>query len=249
MNRLWYYFSEKSKEGPFSFHEMKDKIHEGIIDQSTVVYSDCLPHKQKLMDIEMFQVTDEDQPGPVVRSNFPEKKEELSKHKVRPVLRFIARSFDYFIFTIFVVCFMALFKIPIPLQSPLFFCLGIYFVWNFVEALLIASFGTTPGKFLINMKILSADRKHLSYVKALKRSFGVYILGFGLGVPFLSLATMLLSLFWLSIKKETFWDKGHKHVIVYHKIGMFRAIGILLFILVIVYFGFLGIQLIRAQSA
>lgn len=249
MNRLWYYFTEESKEGPFSFHEIKDKIHEGIIDWSTEVYSDCLAHKQKLMDIEMFQVSDEDQPAPVVRSNFPEKEEELSKHKVRPVLRLIGRFFDYFIFTIFVVCVMALFGIPIPLQNPLFFALGIYFVWNFIEALLISSFGTTPGKFLIHMKILNSERKHLSYTQSLKRSFGAYILGFGLGIPFLSLATMLLSLFWLSIKKETFWDKGHKHVIVYKKIGIFRAICILLFILVVLYYAFIGIQILRAQSA
>ena len=57
----------------------------------------------------------------------------------------------------------------------------------FLEPLLLHVFGTTPGKFLLGMKVRDIGGDKLSYSQGLYRTFGVIFWGMGLSIPIYSL--------------------------------------------------------------
>ena len=152
-----------------------------------------------------------------------------SKKNVHPFLRFWARSFDYLLLNMMV---WFVFDPPqislaanevqnlseffrrldelIPREERIrFFQIqgGAFFVWNFIEALLISSFGTTPGKMLFNFRVLRKNGTQLNYLEALGRSIIIWIFGIGMGLPVLQIVAMILALFFLLKKGEALWDR------------------------------------------
>jgi len=64
--------------------------------------------------------------------------------------------------------------------------LAIPFVWLFLEALLLSTWGTTPGKWLFKTWVADAMGNRLSFMDALSRSFSVWFMGLGFGLPIVS---------------------------------------------------------------
>jgi uncharacterized RDD family membrane protein YckC len=79
-------------------------------------------------------------------------------------------------------------------------------LWVPVETLLISAYGTTPGKALLRIRVVSADGYSLGAGTALERSFQVWMRGLGFGVPVVSLVTMILSYSRLEKQGATAWD-------------------------------------------
>lgn len=152
-----------------------------------------------------------------------------SSQNVRPFIRFWARMFDYLLLNLLVWFVFAPPQIPtlpsdptdlleflrnlngmIPQEEQIRIAMiqgGALFVWNFIEALLISSFGTTPGKMLFNISVRRKNGKQLNYSEAIGRSLLVWLLGIGLGITILQFLAMSFSLFYLLNKGETLWDR------------------------------------------
>ncbi len=149
--------------------------------------------------------------------------------EVHPLLRFWARFFDYLLLNLFVWFVFEPPQIPavpddfnnlvdylgrlnelIPQQEQLRIATiqgASLFAWNFIEALLLSSFGTTPGKMLFNIKVMRKKGGRLDYMGALNRSMVVWIFGIGIGIAFLQILAMAAGLFYLLSKGETLWDR------------------------------------------
>ncbi|HJM50598.1 MAG TPA: RDD family protein [Alphaproteobacteria bacterium] len=56
-----------------------------------------------------------------------------------------------------------------------------------VVGLLLAAWGTTPGKWLLNMAVERQDGTAIDFGSALRRSFAVWLRGLGGGLPVVSL--------------------------------------------------------------
>ena len=81
-----------------------------------------------------------------------------------------------------------------------------FWIYVFIEAALISSFGTTLGKKLTGIYVLDRERKNLSFFTSLKRSFCVFGGGLGFFLPYISLiAPLCVAVF--VVKRRTFpWD-------------------------------------------
>lgn len=89
----------------------------------------------------------------------------------------------------------------------------------FIEAALLSIWGTTPGKWLFNIRVSRSNGRLLSYGEALKRAFGVYVFGMGLGLPVVSLFTLGSSYNKLTNEGTTRWDQGTDTVVCHQELS------------------------------
>src|SRR5690606_6248205 len=102
----------------------------------------------------------------------------------RPWTRFWARSLDQFFFMCLCLGALMILRqagwatvdyLDFWQNVLLFLMIG----WHLIEAFLITQWATTPGKYLLGIRVTDADGNHLQYGASLRRTFGVYVLGLG----------------------------------------------------------------------
>lgn len=77
-----------------------------------------------------------------------------------------------------------------------------------MDALTHWALGNTPGKAIAGIKVLAeGGRRPLGAAAYLGRNFGVYVFGLGLGVPFVSLITLILSYRRAAAAEPSRWDR------------------------------------------
>ncbi|MBI5590648.1 MAG: RDD family protein [Deltaproteobacteria bacterium] len=126
------------------------------------------------------------------------------------LVRFLARSVDGIIFALMLgyVEAFRLFQHPVA-GWPVYIFAGTL-LWAFVEANLLSSIGTTPGKWLLGIRVVTHEGNKPVLLEAFKRSIGVWWYGLGAGcVPLMPLM-MAVNGVRLMKKRPTPWDrKGH----------------------------------------
>jgi uncharacterized RDD family membrane protein YckC len=167
----------------------------------------------------------------------PKDKHKIIKNNsVRPWIRYWARYIDIFVFSLAFGIFLEIF-IPSALElSEIFLTVLILFVWVFAESALLSSWGTTPGKWLLKINIKGQNEK-IDFSSALNRSFAVWLKGLGLGIPIISIFTLISSYNHLAKEGVTIWDKDGHFTVTHKKIGAIRIIvaivvSILFFLLI-----------------
>jgi hypothetical protein len=152
----------------------------------------------------------------------------------RPWVRLWARYFDVWIFvlpTSYVIGFA--FATADPVAAARLFgnpvsgwVVGMVcsFLWVFVEAGLLATFGTTPGKAWLRVRVRTSDSMIPPFPTALTRSFLVWIGGTGLGIPLVAMITQLFSYSRLTSKGSTWWDESCGLKVECRRIGAIRTV-------------------------
>lgn len=79
---------------------------------------------------------------------------------------------------------------------------------SIVSGIVLGAFGTTLGKSIFGIRIRTFRGEKLSISDALSRDLNVYIKGMGLGIPIVSLITMLTAYWRLRERQQMSWDKG-----------------------------------------
>jgi len=149
--------------------------------------------------------------------------------QICPFTRFCARGIDIMLFAFLVGVFIS-FTDPTILNID-YGVLGIIilFFWVFVETILLSTWGTTPGKYLLNITLRDSNGEKLSFSKALKRSFFVWFIGLGLGL--ITLITLIMACNTLEKNGKTTWDRYGGYIVSHKKVGMLRVlITIFLFV-------------------
>lgn len=80
-------------------------------------------------------------------------------------------------------------------------------VWTLIEALQLALFQTTLGKYMLKIRIAKKSGERIRFSEALKRSFHIWWRGLGIGFPLLALITLPVALTRLVFKGESSWDR------------------------------------------
>jgi len=144
----------------------------------------------------------------------------IEQKDVRPWVRYWARYIDVYFLSVFVIILQ---KIMFPTkQIDLITALvGIYFIWIFVEAQLMATWGTTPGKYLLKVKVRDADNNKLTLKTALIRGFLVWFIGMAMTTIFQNIAEAI-AYFNLQKKGVTMWDEYCKCNVTHEDIGTDR---------------------------
>lgn len=109
---------------------------------------------------------------------------------VNPWMRLLARFFDYSLFSL-------LFPVPLLFAGKIAF-------WIPVEALLLVLWGKTPGKALLNVRLKG---EKFTFLRALQRSVLVWFRGLGMGIPGVSIITLLVAYQRLNLFRKTSWDR------------------------------------------
>jgi len=156
---------------------------------------------------------------------------------VSPWNRFLARYFDYAIFSISLLPIIWQFR-KILIDSNLFHPFSLLLLlpskalWIPIEALLISTWGYTPGKFLLGIKLLH-HKKKLTFTKSIKRSFLVWVRGIGFGIPFITIITQFMAYLRLYTRMKTSWDEQESVTVIQKAVWLWIIIAIAIFVIVI----------------
>lgn len=155
--------------------------------------------------------------------------------RANPWIRLIARFFDYSIF--FSILHLAIGKIAWP---PFENFLPIeYFAWIPLETILLLTWGTTPGKWILRTELKMGTQTRIGFRTALRRSILVWFRGLGMSIPFLNALCMLNAFYRLRIIQTTSWDRDEGTWIVHHPLPKWRYyFAIIVVILGMTYYSF-----------
>jgi uncharacterized RDD family membrane protein YckC len=161
-----------------------------------------------------------------------------------PWIRLLARTLDFQLFCLLVGFVMGSLMVVgvIPenfAQGRLAeFCFGLLllFLWTTImEPVLLSTWGTTLGKWLLKIQLRNKDHLKLSFKEAYKRSVLVCLKGQGAGLPIINLICRLFAYDDLKRKGITSWDKQCQITVTHEKIGKVRATIALLLIAALLY--------------
>ena len=229
----WYYKLGPEEKGPVSQEELAGMYHRKEIGPKTLVRSgsvrewtpidEMVELKEPLLDVRPEEA----------KVVLEEAREMEEAPKVRPWVRFVGRMFDYCWFGI--VLLFILGSVGLSLAENPFGILLIPFLWVFVEAIFLSTWGETPGKWLVQTSVRRSNGQKLSFRDAIYRSFSVWWIGMGAGIFIVSLITMIVACVKLSNNKITTWDRSGKFDVRHRTIGPLRIIVLAIFFFVILW--------------
>jgi len=157
---------------------------------------------------------------------------------VHPWRRYFARMFDLSLMAFPIIMAMSL-LIPFKPYSQVTLKSGLKSygnllniislpIWLIVESWLIATFKTTPGKWMWGITITDVEGQKLSFSRALKRSIGVWTDGMWLGIPLFSAIAAALNHERLKKNHTTSWDKAGNIQYRHDEITLFKVLLIIL---------------------
>jgi len=159
----------------------------------------------------------------------PTREEIDSAQRVRPWVRYWARMFDVVLFSLpagFLIGLVIGLVFPNAFNEPGSEHIGgivILFSWAFVEAGLLSTFGTTPGKALFKVRLTCTSSSGFTYSSALNRSIKVWWRGLGTGFPIVSLVTLIVAYNKLTRNLRTSWDADGGYIVQHERIGPARV--------------------------
>ena len=151
--------------------------------------------------------------------------------RVHPWARFCARSIDYMLFALaFGIGALIILETTAPRLSVAFFemdqlLFGLLVLAALIpiEALLLSSHRTTPGKWLFGFRVVPAEEGRPTYSIALKRAAMGGCRGLGMGIPIVALITQARAHSKLTSAGQTSWDRDTEQMILHRPATGMRA--------------------------
>ncbi|MCB1084546.1 MAG: RDD family protein [Chlamydiia bacterium] len=229
---VWYYKVGEEKTGPVSHQELQSMLDQGKVSGSTQVWTDSFEKWLPISDVEHFNMATLDETPTIVVEKPVEYARETDDEKVRPRpwVRFWARMIDYSLFMLVIGLIIGFFRLGFGTIGSFSGILAI-FLWTFVEAALLCTVGTTPGKALLRITVRDKNHHKLNFSESLNRSFSVWWLGMGAGIPIISLVTMIVAAVKLSNTGMTSWDRRSEHKVFHNRVGIIRILIVILYFL------------------
>lgn len=101
-------------------------------------------------------------------------------------------------------------------------------LFSIYDASLVAALGTSPFRWLYGIHVLKRDGTKPDFVTALMRSLKRLVFGFGLGIPFVSLITVIIQYFMLKSNGISSWDRSSGTVSQHYRISGGKMIVLVL---------------------
>ena len=147
--------------------------------------------------------------------------------------RFLARMFDYLFFSfLFMVLISQAF---LPAAYPVCYFIGQTIFVITLEALFVWRGGTTPGKRLLGLYIVSDEDAPLDLRRAWHRTFCLYLRGLWLALPIILFIPAWLSKRQLEATGTTSWDKAANTAVFTTSRNLFREILFVIVFLLLIY--------------
>ncbi|MES2981552.1 MAG: RDD family protein [Verrucomicrobiota bacterium] len=225
------------KTGPFQDYEIRNRITDGQIEPDQFAWHEGLPGWVKLREIELFRedlerTENESVTGAEIVS---------PPNKVEPPVvvsfsgkrylgrRFWARWLDLVVYSAvwWLLMYVAGRNIGLMIENE-WLMISMLIPWFALESWLLHRFGTTPGKWLLGIRVVNDDDTPLTFKSSIWRSIRVMIAGVGFGWGLLSLLCQAMS--WFTTRKigKPVWDYMGKHKITVAPLKAFKIIALIL---------------------
>jgi len=225
------------KHGPHPDYHIRQGIENGQYDADTPAWHEGLDGWTTLGEIDLFKSTLDEPAAP--KSPPREKSPHIppseparaagtaattpSPEKLHLARRFWARMVDLQIHI--TICWLFLYvsnrDIGAVLVSP-WLAVILLSSWIPIEAALIHFHGTTPGKWLLGIRVRNDDGTPLSGRQASWRAVRVLIAGLGLGLPVVMPLCLMIS-FWVTHRiRRSLWDHMGRHAVDFKPIRVSR---------------------------
>lgn len=231
------------KVGPIHDFEVRRKIEAGELPASTPAWHEGLDAWKPLKEIGLFSREFELKGPPPLPSTTDQatgSEPVAAPQETFYLRRFWARWLDLSLYSGFWWLGMwgARQDIEATLLNPWVMFLQ-YVPWFALEALLIHKFATTPGKWLLGLRVTNKNDSHLDLGEATRRSLRVMFTGVGFGWSILAVFCQALSLFTAKRLGSALWDYTGGHQVTASPLSPFRVIS-----LVFLFAGALHLQMI-----
>jgi uncharacterized RDD family membrane protein YckC len=226
----WYYMKDNQPAGPVVASEMRQMLEDGELGVETLVWSDSTVAWTPASEVEALggrtslSVTRVPQTSPADPvSEDPE---------ARPWVRFWARQIDLVFAGLLLSALLTITPPSLLERAPLgrLTSMAVVYLWVFVETFLLSTWGTTPGKWFLKIRLRDATGKPLSFRRARERSIAVWWSGMGIGFPLAALATLYVSYGRLREDGVTPWDRRGRLVVSHEPIGIPRILTAVLLV-------------------
>lgn len=217
-NRDWWYAISGERYGPCSYEDLKELIARGRLKANHLVWKQGLHHWVPIAVVDDLAAAVKAAAAP--QDEVADESQAELFH-AGPARRFWARFIDGSLIglpTSFFLAFWAAYYSPdiaMLLARPggeTAFGLLMVPVYLFLESLIFGVFGSTPGKALLGLSLTTQDGKPLDFGQYWQRQFSVYFSGLGMGLPLISLFTLIRQ--YLRVKRDqcTSYDAGLRNV-------------------------------------
>jgi len=206
------------KIGPIHDFDVRKKIESGELPAATPAWHDGLSAWKPLIEISLFEREFErpieDRDTPFVSAADDAVRQLPPPLPAPPCLirRFWARWLDLCLFA--GVWWMVLWAIGRDIEATLYnpwIILFQYVPWFVLETVLLHRFGTTPGKWLLGLKVVNNDGSLLSLADATRRSARVLCIGIGFGWGVLAMICQIMAFFTAKRLGRPLWDQSGGH--------------------------------------
>lgn len=220
------------KTGPIHDFEVRRKIEAGELPASTPAWHEGLATWKPLIEIDLFtrefkSATDSPQPPPIPQETPQSTDPSTPPQATYYQRRFWARWLDLSLYSAiwWLGMWAARQNIEAALLNPWIMFLQ-YVPWFALEAVLIHQFATTPGKWLLGLRVVNKDHSLLDLAAAIRRSLRVLFTGIGFGWSVLALFCQALSLFTARRLGTTLWDYTGGHQVTAEPVNPFRLLSL-----------------------
>lgn len=248
-----YVLQDGQQKGPFHLHQLRDMADNGLLSREDLGWMRGADSWRPLADIEavgwIFERAERNAdagdgtppdgepepdrslppplPAPSDADEAPNEGAALAP--IRPWVRFWARGIDLTLFLALIsavtIPFGWLEKRHAVMAPSVQFMVLVTVAWALVEAFMLSTWGTTPGKALLRISVRAKESPQalLSLAQALKRSLLVCFFGFGFGLTPLRELSLALSYYQLRQSGRTFWDHKLDLTVTHERIGPLRT--------------------------
>jgi hypothetical protein len=226
--RAWHYVQDGKSVGPIAESEILRMLAAGRLGANILVWTESMTEWTPAGRIEVFHNQLAALPQMVAPPTTTLRQRAESARvqgisQVRPWVRWLARWFDLFV--VWSLADLALvFSGVAPIVPHYVMGLGGPFLWVFVEALLLSTCGTTPGKWVYSTWIADAAGNRPSFSNGLSRAFSVWFMGLGFGLPIVILITQIVSYVKLKNLGITSWDREGHFAVIHERLSPARII-------------------------
>ena len=195
------------KQGPFEAYEVRGRIEEARLTGDELAWHKDQEGWVALREMDIFRSAFEES------REVPDSPPPAPPGPPLPFRRFFARWFDvhlYFLLLCSVVRFSGYDLLDAMMSSWAMFSLLPFVL---LEAIVLHLTKTTPGKFLLGLRVVGPEEEALSLRAALVRSLRVYILGLGLWPCFGVLTGIchVYCIWYLMRRNEAPWDAASQN--------------------------------------
>lgn len=130
------------------------------------------------------------------------------------LVRFLARCIDGIIFASMLGYIGAFRLFQRPAAGWPIFIFAVTLLWAFVEANLLSSIGTTPGKWLLGIRVITFEGNRPALLGAFKRSIGAW--WYGLGAGFVPVMPVMMAVNCVRLMKHRpmRWDRTGRFIVI-----------------------------------